>query len=111
MRAINCGMASTKAKSAAIPPRLATDRWFRSCARKLLVELPNEAPGLALKVSGPDSVVMVFPRFGRRIENRDDLAALRWYSVHVDGEGVEPRFDRMKREEVDRFLEDLAEVS
>lgn len=99
---------ATRSEPETSAPRLVTDRWFRSCVRRLLVELPNYAAGLGLKVSGRENVVMVFPRFGKRIRTRADLLALCWYAVHVGDQEVEPQFERMKHEEIRAFLEGLA---
>lgn len=86
-------------------PKVVTDPRFRSRVRDLLVELPNSVPGLGLKVTGAENVVMVYPRAGRAISTIDDLLSLRWYSVRAGEYYDHLDFTELPPDEVRTFLE------
>ncbi len=90
-------------------PEIVTDRRFRDRVRGLLVVLPNNSPGLGLKVKVSDSekAVLVFPRAGRSLSNLQDLLALTWYEVDAAALDGPDAFIRLETERVREFLEEL----
>ena len=88
-------------------PAVATDPRFRGRVRDLLVELPNDVPGIGLRVTGDEYAVLVYPRAGWEPESFEDLLRLRWYSVEALRAPNGLEFQELKSEDVGDFLRDL----
>ncbi len=94
----------TKMTATRSRPKIVSDSRFRSRVRDILVVLPNRSPGLALKVTGDENVLMVFPRMGKPLASMRDLLSLDWYSVEVSEGKGDSDFERLEIEDVRTFL-------
>lgn len=92
-------------------PSIVANPRFRNRVRELLVELPSSSKGLALRISGKEHVVAVFPRLGSSLISSKDLLALTWYDVEVqDADKGEWRFKPLADESVEEFLKALRDA-
>jgi hypothetical protein len=82
---------------------VASDSRFRAAVRERLVVLPQNCPGLAVKVSGRERAVVVFPREGK-IGSGASLLNFVWLSVEINDDAAPLEFRAMGREDVLGFL-------
>jgi hypothetical protein len=88
------------------PPRVVSDARFRAAVRERLVVLPQDSPGLAVRVSGLEKAVVLFPREGR-VGSSENLLNFVWLSVEVIDDASPLEFKPMSREETVAFLVDI----